>query len=285
MNELLAILNSIPEYDQLLSALTREESVAVTGIGQINRSHMIAGLCRKSPQPIVVICQDDMAAKRLQEDLKSFLGETAPILPNRELTLYDAAVVSRAWEQRRLRQLYDLASGRTMLQIFTWESLSQRTMPKSVLMKAAFRLETGKEYPIDWLLTQLTASGYSRCGMVEGPGQFAVRGGIVDIYSPAADRPVRAEFFGDELDTMGYFDPDSQRRTDNIEELTVLPVGETQPRLHPEGIEGLCADLNRLISRQKRRKNINEELIATLQKDLENMKTVSTIRRPTGIWP
>ena len=269
MNELLSILNSIPEYSQLLSAITREESAAVTGIGQINRSHMIAGLCRKSPRPIVVICQDDMAAKRLQEDLKSFLGETAPILPNRELTLYDAAVVSRAWEQRRLRQLYDLASGRTMLQIFTWESLSQRTMPKSVLMKAAFRLETGKEYPIDWLLTQLTASGYSRCGMVEGPGQFAVRGGIVDIYSPAADRPVRAEFFGDELDTMGYFDPDSQRRTDNIEELTVLPVGETQPRLHPEGIEGLCADLNRLISRQKRRKNINEELIATLQKDLE----------------
>ena len=269
MEQLLSTLKSIPEYGQLLTAVSRAESAAVTGIGQINRSHMIAGLHQQTQRPIVVICQDDMAAKRLQEELKAFLGDAAPILPNRELTLYDAAVVSRAWEQKRLRQLYDLAGGHTKLQIFTWEALSQRTMPRQVLMQAAFRLETGKEYPIDWLLNQLATSGYSRCGMVEGPGQFAVRGGIVDIYSPAADRPVRAEFFGDELDTMGYFDPDTQRRTDNIDELTVLPVGETQPRLHPEGLEGLCADLNRLIARQKRRKNINEALIATLQKDLE----------------
>ena len=269
MNELLSLLNSIPEYGQLLAALSRNESAAVTGIGQINRSHLIAGLHNRLQRPLVVICQDDMAAKRLQEELRSFLGETAPILPSRELTLYDAAVVSRAWEQKRLRQLYDLAGGHTSLQIFSWESLSQRTMPRTVLMRSAFRLETGKEYPIDWLLTQLTAAGYSRCGMVEGPGQFAVRGGIVDIFSPAADRPVRAEFFGDELDTMGYFDPDSQRRTDNIDELTVLPVGETQPRLHPEGLDGLCADLNKLISRQLRRKNVNEALVATLRKDLE----------------
>ena len=269
MEHLLKTLKSIPEYSQLLSALSRSESAAVTGIGQINRSHVIAGLYHEIQQPLVIICQDDMAAKRLQEELKAFLSETPPILPNRELTLYDAAVVSRAWEQKRLRQLFDLAGGRTRLQILTWESLSQRTMPRSVLMNAAFRLETGKEYPIDWLLNQLTASGYSRCGMVEGPGQFAVRGGIVDIFSPAADRPVRAEFFGDELDTMGYFDPDTQRRTDNIEELTVLPVGETQPRLHRSGMEGLCDDLLHLISRQKRRKNLNEALIATLEKDLE----------------
>ena len=269
MEKLLSSLKTIPEYNTLVKSLNIGQSTAVTGIGQINRSHMIAGLRQEVKAPIVVICQDDIAAKRLQEELKSFLGETAPILPNRELTLYDAAVVSRAWEQKRLRQLYDLATGQTKLQIFTWESLSQRTMPRDVLTQAAFRLETAREYPLDWLLEQLTAAGYSRCGMVEGPGQFAVRGGIVDIYSPAADRPVRAEFFGDELDTMGYFDPDTQRRTDNIEELTVLPVGETQPRLHPQGLAGLCADLNKLIARQRRRKNVNEALITTLTRDLE----------------
>ncbi|MCI7097144.1 MAG: transcription-repair coupling factor [Clostridiales bacterium] len=269
MEKLLSILKAIPEYAALLDALSAGQSAAVTGIGQINRSHLIAGLRRHLDVPIVVICQDDMSAKRLQEELNSFLGERPPVLPSRELTLYDTAVVSRAWEQKRLRQLYDLACGRTPLQIFTWESLSQRTMPKHVLLDAAFRLEVGREYPLDDLLERLTASGYSRCGMVEGPGQFAVRGGILDIYSPAADCPVRAEFFGDELDTMGCFDPDTQRRTDNLEELTVLPVGETQPRLHPRGMDGLCADLNRLIARQKRRKNLNEPLIETLSRDLE----------------
>ena len=269
MEQLLSLLKTIPEYKTMLSALDNSQSVAVTGIGQINRSHMIAGLVREAKRPMVLLCQDEMAARRLQEELKCFLGTTAPILPSRELTLYDAAVVSRAWEQKRLRQLYDLATGKTQLQILSWESLSMRTMPKEVLLNSAFTLEIGNEYPIDDLTARLSASGYSRCGMVEGSGQFAVRGGIMDIFSPAADQPIRAEFFGDELDTMGFFDPQTQRRSENIESVTILPVGETQPSLHPKGIAGLCKDISTLIARQKRRKHLNEALISTLEKDLE----------------
>ena len=224
MNPLLSLLKTIPEYKVLLDAIHQGKSAAVTGIGQINRSHMLSGLTQDANRPMMILCQDDMAARRMQEELKSFLGITAPILPGRELTFYDAAVVSRSWEQKRLRQLYDLATGQTRLQILTWESLSLRTMPKAVLMEATFTLEVGQEYPLEDLLHKLTAAGYSRCGMVEGPGQFAVRGGIVDIYSPAADHPIRAEFFGDELDTMGYFDSATQRRTDNIESVVILPV-------------------------------------------------------------
>ena len=269
MEKLLSALNTIPEYRLLCSAAAGGESAAITGIGQINRSHFIAALYRDISRPLVVVCQDDMAAKRLQEELKAFLGIEAPVLPSRELTLYDTAVVSRGWEQKRLRQLFDLTTGITKLQILSLEALCQRTMPREVLLNAAFRLETGNSYSIDQLVERLTESGYSRCSMVEGPGQFSVRGGILDIYSPAADMPCRAEFFGDELDTMGYFDPDTQRRTENIDSITILPVGETQPRLHPQGLSGLCEDLRYLITRQKRRKNLNEALIGTLEKDLE----------------
>ncbi len=269
MSHLLQLLHTIPEYRTLVDSVAKQESAAVTGIGQINRSHIIAALRQETAAPMVVICQDDMAARKLLEELKAFLGETAPILPSRELTLYDTAVVSRAWEQKRLRQLFDLKTGLTGLQIFTWESLSQRTMPPETLLGAAFRLETGLEYSMEDLTARLTAMGYSRCGMVEGPGQFALRGGILDVYSPAADRPFRAEFFGDELDTMGYFETDTQRRTENTKSVTILPVGETQPKLHPGGMEGLCADLRHLIARQRRRKNLNEPLLKTLEKDLE----------------
>ena len=239
MEKLLSMLKSMPEYGSLLSALAEGQDAAVTGIGQINRSHLLAGLYHDSSRPMVLLCQDEMAARRLQEELKCFLGENAPILPGRELTLYDAAVVSRAWEQKRLRQLYDLGQGNTRLQIMSWEALSLRTMPPEVLKSAACTLEVGTEYPLDDLTARLIAAGYSRCGMVEGPGQFALRGGILDVYSPAADLPIRAEFFGDELDTMGYFDPQTQRRNENIESVTILPVGETQPGLHSKGIAGL----------------------------------------------
>ena len=275
MVTLLSILKSIPEYSALLESLSKGQSAAVTGIGQINRSHLIAGLRQDTSAPMVILCQDDLAAKRLQEELKAFLGEAAPVLPSRELTLYDTAVVSRAWEQQRLRQLYDLAQGSVNLQIMSWEALSQRTMPPAVLMNAAFSLETGKEYDLNDLAARLTGSGYSRTAMVEGPGQFAVRGGIVDIFSPASDRPVRAEFFGEELDTMGYFDPDTQRRTENTDSIVILPVGETQPRLHPNGLQGLCDDLEKLIARQRKRKNPNEDLIRTLERDLEKYQNGS----------
>ena len=269
MKELLSFFDHIKEFHTLQSYMHKGACAAVTGVSQICRSHMIAGLYANNSQPITVICQDDMAAKRLQQDLTAFLGLDVPILCSRELTLYDSAVVSRAWEQQRLRQLYDLMQGNTRLQIMTWDALCQRTIPPQVLRQAAFTLVPGQEYSLDDLTRRLTGSGYSRCGMVEGPGQYAIRGGILDIYSPASDRPVRMEFFGDELDTMGYFDPASQRRTENVDRFTVLPVGETQPRLHREGLEGLCQDIRRLIASQRRRKNLNEPLIKTLEKDLE----------------
>ena len=280
MEKLLSALKTMPEYQTVLNCISENSAAAVTGIGQINRSHLIAALHQDTDRPLILLCQDDIAAKRLQEELKAFLGETAPILPCRELTLYDTSVVSRGWEQKRLRQLYDLINHKTPIQIMSWEACSQRTMPPSVLNKATFSLQVGCEYALDELLTQLARSGYSRCGMVEGPGQFAVRGGILDIFSPAADHPFRAEFFGDELDTMGYFDPDTQRRIENVHEVVVLPVGETQPRLHPNGIHGLCDDLRNIISRQLRRRVINESLIKTLEKDLE--KYENDIQNPAS---
>ena len=269
MDMLLSALKKLSEYQLLLTTVNKGKSAAVTGIGQMNRSHLIAALHSHTELPVIILCQDDMAAKRIQQELHAFLHKEFPILPSREFTLYDTAVVSRSWEQKRLHQLYNLAMGNTSIQIMTWESLSQRTMPKEVLFHAAFELRVGGIYTIDEIQQRLVDSGYTRCGMVEGTGQFAVRGGILDIFSPAEDQPVRIEFFGDELDTMGYFDPVTQRRTDNTDCIRILPVGETQPKLHQLGLKGLCEDLQNLINRQKRRKNINEPLIRTLQQDLE----------------
>ena len=269
MDQVLFMLKTIPEYAALVQSLNQGESAAVTGIGQINRSHVIAGLSQEVQRPIVILVQDEMAARRLQEELKCFLGNEVPVLPSRDLTLYDAAVVSRAWEQKRLRQLYALGRGDTPIQILSWESACQRTLPPAVLSHAVIALETGREYKIDDLISKLVSAGYSRCGMVEGVGQFAIRGGILDVFSPACEKPVRVEFFGDELDTMGFFDPGTQRREENTDSCVLLPVCETLPHCHQSGIDGLCKDLNSMISRQRRRKTVNELLVSTLSKDLE----------------
>ena len=289
MEKLLTFLNQLPTYTAMIATLAAGKSAAVTGLGQINRSHFIASVENGLQKPMLLLCPDDMATRRLQEELHALLGYNIPILPTRELTLHDTAVVSRAWEQKRLRLLYDFAKGNCKVLIASWDAMTQRTMPRQTLLDAAFTLQVGQEYDTQDLLSRLSCSGYTRCAMVEGPGQFSVRGGIIDIFSPATDRPFRAEFFGDELDTMGYFDPDTQRRTDNIMEQIVLPVGETQPRLHPNGLDGLCDDLRGMIARQKRRKTVNEDLIRTLEKDLEkyenNLSNPASDRYMALIYP
>ena len=271
MDILLESLRPLAEYRGLAAMLEARQAAAVSGVGEMTRSHLIASLHRDSGRPVVVVCQDETAARRVQAELAAFLDETPPILPGREFTFYDAAGVSRGWEQQRLRLLYELGQGRVPVLLAGLDALTLRTMPRTQLFSAAVTLRPGAEYDLDELTEKLVRAGYTRSSLVEGVGQFALRGGILDVFSPACDNPVRAEFFGDELDTMGFFDPITQRRTENADEAVLLPVAETEPHLHPEGLEGLLRDLNALIARQKRRKTPNTRLIETLERDAEKL--------------
>ena len=277
MELLLTMLRGLPEYRRLSACLEKNQAVGVSGAAQINRSHLIASLLHDSKRPAVVICQDELAARRTQAELTAFLGLEPPILPSRDLTFHNASAVSRGWEHQRLRLLYDLARGREKLLLTTWDALALRTMPKSALFSAALTVKIGAQIGLDELCTKLVQAGYVRGTLVEGVGQFSVRGGIVDVYSPACDRPIRMEFFGDEVDTMGYFDAVTQRRVENVEEFVLLPVAETLPRLHPEGLEGLSADLAALQARLRRRRTPNEKLLQTLAEDEDMSRSGATL--------
>ncbi len=273
LNILLQVLDKSPEFHQLQDSISRGSVAAISGLSQITRSHFLAALHASCARPSVMICQDEMAASRLQEELESFLGVQIPILPERELTFVEASGVSRQWEQKRLKLLYDLASGKLPLLISSAQALSLRTMPREVLFSASIRLRVGASFSPEDLAEKLTQAGYARTSLVEGAGQFALRGGILDVYSPGEKQPVRCEFFGDELDAMGFFDPTTQRRTENTEEALLLPVAESLPQLHPEGISGLCRDLESIIARQRRRKTPHENLITTLTRDIEALQS------------
>ncbi|MDD7451775.1 MAG: hypothetical protein PUK76_12115, partial [Treponema sp.] len=215
MELLLTMLRGLPEYRRLSACLEKNQAAGVTGAAQINRSHLIASLLHDTKRPAVVICQDELAARRTQAEISAFLGVEPQILPSRDLTFHNASAVSRGWEHQRLRLLYDLARGKEKLLLATWDALALRTVPKSALFSAALTLKLGAQIGLNELCTKLVQAGYVRGTLVEGVGQFSVRGGIVDVYSPACDRPIRMEFFGDEIDAMGYFDAVTQRRVEN----------------------------------------------------------------------
>ena len=164
MHILLQQLKDMPAFKTVREELLKDHNTAVTGVGQICRSHFIAGLYTHTHKPITVICQDDMAAKKIQSELSSFLSMDVPSLCSRELTLYDSAVVSRAWEQKRLRQLYDYLQGHTRLQIMAWDALSQRTIPPEILQNAVFEIHAGSEYSLDAIQEKLVGAGRSVFG-------------------------------------------------------------------------------------------------------------------------
>ena len=272
MRPLLSALQDIPEYRALAAAVDNGACpAALTGLSAVHRAHFAAGLRQELGRPVAVVCADEGEAERMARDLAALSGEPVATLSAREFTFHNAAVVSRQYEHRRLSVLRSLAAGECPLLVCTVEALLQRTIPKDLLTRASTVVRMGESRDLNGLAETLAAAGYVRCQQVEGVGQFALRGGILDFFSPAQARPVRVEFFGDEVDAMGLFDPETQRRVENIGSAEILPAAEVLPQLSPGGLGGLANAMEQAISRAKRRKG-GEALAATLEEDRERLE-------------
>jgi len=272
MKLLASALSSLPEFQQLTAALDNGASpAAVSGLSGVHRAHMAAAFRAETGRSVVLLCADEEECQRLARDLSALTGERVLTLPAREFTFHHAAVVSRQWEHRRLSALRAMAEGAAPLVALTVGAAVQRTIPKELFAQWAMTLESGQTYDLAELAERLAAAGYTRCEQVEGVGQFALRGGILDVFSPAHPLPVRAEFWGDEIDTMGLFDPGTQRRTEQLNQANILPAGEVLPQLAPGGVTGLLDAMDCLLQRAERAKTPSQELLATLREDRERL--------------
>ena len=261
------------EVKALLEAIDAGGCPAVfSGLSGVHRAHLGATIEMFTDRPVVFVCADDGEGARLCADLTAMTGKPAILLPAREYVFYDAAVVSRQWEHKRLEAFLALTEGKTHFAVMTIEGLLQRTLPHKALMAASRRILHGNSYELPELTSFLTSVGYACCEQVEGPGQFALRGGILDVFSPGEDWPVRLEFFGDEVDSMGYFDPVTQRRTENITQLLLLPAQEALPELLEGGRAALAEELKALRAKVAKRKGDHSALLETLDRDIDQVE-------------
>ncbi|MGN0969058.1 MAG: transcription-repair coupling factor [Oscillospiraceae bacterium] len=235
MKLLTSIVNQIPEFQRLLAAIDSGGCpAAVSGLSPIHRAHFAAAIRQAQERPVVLVCADEREGERLCSDLAAFTGEQALLLTAREFVFHESAAASRQWEHKRLEIMEAMLDGRAPLVVTTVEALLQRTIPREKLTGVRFTLDAHGSYDLNELAERLTAAGYSRCEQVEGVGQFALRGGILDFFSPAQVKPVRVEFWGDDVDSMGLFDVSSQRRVQSLEQAVILPAGEVLPSLSPD---------------------------------------------------
>jgi len=276
---MLSLAKSLLEHKPFKKLISGFDSgtfpAVISGLSDIHRAHVAAAIRTQTMRPVVVVCSSDDEADRLARDIAALTMEQAFILNAREFTFRSSEGVSRQAEQSRIATLTALCEKKAPIVVVSIGAALQRTLSPGQLRDVSMFLKAGNTYDIDKLIDTLLLCGYSRSEQVEGPGQFAHRGGILDFFSPAHDEPVRCEFFGDELDSLGMFDISSQRRTQSLGDARIIPVAEALASLYEgaggHGAVGLANALKEHCERLEKKKNINPTLIANLLSDIERL--------------
>ena len=201
--------------------------VCATGLSHIHKAQFIYSIYNESP--ILVITESEAAAKKLCDDIAVMSGDEnyAVLFPSRELALTKVEGFSREYEHQRISALSKLIRGKSKVAAASIEAVMEPVIPKDVLKNSTIAIKSGAEVNLEELKTKLINMGYIRCDKVEGPSQFSVRGSIADIFPVQSAMPVRMEFWGDDVDSISYFDPETQRRTDSLESIEIAPAVET----------------------------------------------------------
>ncbi|MDR1735026.1 MAG: transcription-repair coupling factor [Oscillospiraceae bacterium] len=239
MNCFTKVWEQSAEFQQMLSNIkARRLPMGILGVSGLHKAHLAAGLCGQLLRQAVLVAPDEMQATRLRDDLLEF-GAKAVLYPARDLAYRPTESRSREYEHARLSALDKLSRGKADIAVCSAEALIQFTIPPTVLAAHTITLHNGGDGSPEGLTESLIHSGYTRAEMVDGEGQFAVRGGILDIYAVGAANPLRVEFWGDSIDSMAYFDTESQRRFEPIEQARILPANE----ILPESAQSLAGKL------------------------------------------
>ena len=218
-------LTQTQEYKTLAAALATPGAAALFGLPAAGRAMLYAALAADLQKPLCIVTPTEAEAVRFAADL-NMLGTPAAVFPARDYVLRPIESTAREYEYRRLAVLGDLAGGRLRAVCVPAEGLTQYTVPRADFLSNTRTLHPGDTLPREELTALLLGAGYARREQVDGPGQFSIRGEIVDIYAPDMKNPARIEFWGDEIDTLHSFDLATQRRDEQLEKIYISPARE-----------------------------------------------------------
>lgn len=220
------ILKNNSDYKKIISYVDNNNTpISITGISGIHKANVVHSICKEKEKKCLVVVADEFEAQTLYRDLCE-MGTSAFIYPYRDFCFRNVEGKSKEYELKRLSVLKAIIDNNFDVIISCCDAALQYTMPQDVLNKNIFKLEVSEQISIEQFTQKLLNCGYERCDQVEGAGQFSIRGGIFDVFTPQLLNPVRIEFFGDEIDTMSYFSVETQRRTDFISEIEITPASE-----------------------------------------------------------
>jgi len=261
-------LLELEEYNRLLAAVRESKHpVSIIGPSESQKAHISYALCRHCGRKGVFVAFNEMQARRLFEDFSFFAGDDVIFFPTKEIMLYDVEAKSYDTVFQRIAALDKISRGEYSFVVTSVEAVSHKLLhPEKLLRNAVTVSDHGRLDPGE-LVRTLAVSAYERVEFVEKKGQFAVRGGIVDIFPVNADSPVRIEFFGDEIDSLRWFDVNTQRSIDNAESVRILPAREMifDSARRSEIIRSVKSDAEKTGKR-------NPDLVRKINADMERLE-------------
>ncbi|HLB93533.1 MAG TPA: transcription-repair coupling factor [Terriglobales bacterium] len=235
VREIFAEVEQLSAFKRVASHLKESAGrIRVTGLSAPAKALLVILLRRTAERPFILVVADNRAAEELLPILRAFCeltGAADPdsvvILPARDVLPFQNLSPHLEIQEERATALWKIATGRASIVISPVTATTILLRPPDYYADLARVLRRGEVFDLEKLLEHLNTVGYTSTDVVEMPGQYAARGGILDVYSPEADRPVRVEFFGDEIESMRKFDPASQRSSNPVDEALLLPLTET----------------------------------------------------------
>lgn len=245
-------IQSSPEWADIRRFVRRygEESTIV-GLHGGEKAAVLATLWREIGEHLLVIAHSPGQAEIMARDLETWLGSEHILL----FPAYELMPHEEAFEQevagRRLQTAGRLLSEEHKLIVTSWNALERKMLPPDVLKTHTITLTIGQTITRETLLSQLVTMGYERTDLVEGMGQFSVRGDIVDLFPPDRENPLRLEFFGDEVDSIRHFDPQTQRSDEKFKTVIIYPAREGVWR--QEDLQRSLVEIHQRVSKQAER--------------------------------
>ena len=221
-------MQQLEEFAEIRRKIQKNRGVIqVTGCIDPQKPHFIS-CSAQGYSHRVIITYSDLRAKELYENYR-FFDRDVLYFPAKDLIFFQADIHSNLLEQQRIAVLKALVEKEEVTVITTMAACMNHLVPFEHWKKRILEIESGSVLDTDWLKKELVEMGYERTAQTEGPGQFAIRGGIIDIYPLTEENPVRIELWGDEVDSIRCFDAESQRSIENQERVRIYPAAELVP--------------------------------------------------------
>lgn len=225
MKAFLTPLQGLAEFEQIKEkSKTNKGILQVSGCMESQKSHLMYGLSGIAPYRLI-LAEDERRAREIYEDYR-FYDRKVYSYPAKDLLFFQADIHGNLLIRQRMKVIKALLEEKELTVVTSIDGCMDFLESLEKIKEQLIHYESDSTVDTEQLKNQLVALGYERVGQVEMPGQFSVRGGIVDIYCLTEENPWRIELWGDEIDSIRSFDPESQRSLENLEELTIYPAVE-----------------------------------------------------------